>query len=138
MATTKPHNLKMTPEMKAAILEMLEEVPNITAVRKMFGISSSAIYDARNSDPEWSKAIDEARESGYDMMEEEARRRAVEGWNEPVYYKGECMGEVRRYSDSLLKFLLTHCKPQKFNPGIKVTANKDSVRLIFEVGQGEE
>jgi hypothetical protein len=128
-------DLKMTADMKQAFLDMLEEVPNITAVRKLFGVGSSAVYRAKAADPEWAADVGHAINAGYDMMEEEARKRAVDGWNEPVYYRGEMVGEIRRYSDGLLKFLLTHSKPKKFNPGAKVSVDAgEKVKFVFNVG----
>lgn len=128
----------VTSEIKAAMLLMLEELPNITATRKVFGISRSALASARAKDSEFNDSIKEAVADGYDMMEEEARRRAVEGVSEPVYYRGEEIGSIQKFSDTLLKFLLTHCKPEKFNPGAKVTVGAgEKVSFTFNVG-GEE
>ena len=43
------------------------------------------------------------------------RRRAVEGVEEPVgWYKGEAGGVVRKYSDTLLIFLLKGRKPEMY------------------------
>lgn len=36
--------------------------------------------------------------------------RAVDGWEEPVYYQGECIGHVQKYSDRLLELQAKrHC-----------------------------
>lgn len=120
---------------KDTIVAMLEELPNITAVRKLLGVKRTTFYSAKEADPEFAKAVNAAKEDGYDMMEAEAHSRAVNGWQEPVWYQGEEVGEVRRYSDSLLKFLLTHCKPKKFNPGVKVSlGDGETVKFVFNVG----
>ncbi len=65
-------------------------------------------------DPEYAAAFTEAQEEAADRLEEEARRRAVEGVDEPVFYKGKKCGAIRRYSDSLLIFLLKGVRPEKF------------------------
>jgi hypothetical protein len=125
----------MEQTLKDAILEMVETVPNFTAVRKMFGIPLATFHVARRADPAWDASLKEAKAAGYDMMEDEAHRRAVMGWNEPVWYMGEEVGETRKYSDTLLKFLLTHCKPKKFNPGVKVSVGDgEKVSFVFNVG----
>lgn len=132
----------MDKQTKETIIEMLEEIPNVTAVRKLLGVSADSYYTARKKDPEFARRVKLAREAGYDMMEHEAHRRAVEGWVEPVFYRGELVaGEdgkpvgVRRYSDTLLKFLLKHCKPKKFNPGVNVNVGDgEKVKLVFNVG----
>jgi len=37
-----------------------------------------------------------------DVIQQAIHDRAIEGWEEPVYYKGEEIGKIRRYSDRLL------------------------------------
>ncbi len=39
-------------------------------------------------------------------MERAAYERAVEGWLEPIVYKGEVVAHRRRYSDAMLRLLL--------------------------------
>ncbi len=51
---------------------------------------------------------------GADVLEQEARRRAVEGVSEPVYYMGAEVGSVQKYSDTLMCLLLKGHKPQKY------------------------
>ena len=58
--------------------------------------------------------MDHAREEAADTLEAEARRRAIEGVEEPVFHKGQRVGTVRKYSDLLLIFLLKGVRPQKF------------------------
>jgi hypothetical protein len=47
-------------------------------------------------------------------LEEEARRRAVDGVKIPVVYRGKVIGYDTRYSDNLLVFLLEANHPEKF------------------------
>ena len=51
---------------------------------------------------------------------QEARRRAVTGIDKPVFFKGEVVGSITKYSDSLLMFLLKAHRPQKFRDCGKV------------------
>lgn len=46
------------------------------------------------------------------QREEEAHRRAVEGWDEGVYFKGELCGQERKFSDRLLELLLKADNPK--------------------------
>jgi hypothetical protein len=56
-----------------------------------------------------------AKEMAADRLEEEAWRRAVDGVEEPVgFYRGEPGAYVRRYSDTLLIFLLKGLRPEKY------------------------
>ena len=63
---------------------------------------------------------DDALGEGVDLLDAEARRRAVTGVDKPVYYKGEVVGSITKYSDRLLMFLLRAHRPQKFRDGVKV------------------
>ena len=126
---------KTTPEFKATFISMMEQLPNITAVSRLLDISPSNIWAARKQDPEFDAAISAAIEEGYDMLEEEARRRAVDGVVEPVYYKGEPVGGIRKYSDQLLVTLLKGYRPKKFNPGAKVTLDAgEEIKMTFNFG----
>jgi hypothetical protein len=44
----------------------------------------------------------------------------VEGVEEPIVYQGEITNTVRRYSDTLLIFLLKARRPEKFRDNVKV------------------
>jgi hypothetical protein len=64
-----------------------------------------------------------AQEDAADLLEKEARRRAVDGVEKGVYFKGEkCDTEVQ-YSDSLMMFLLKGRRRDVF--GDKVDVNAD-------------
>ena len=70
-----------------------------------------------------------------DRLEEECRRRATTGTDEPVYYRGKVAGHVRKYSDSLPLALLNAYRPEKFKNrrsdiGIR-RAGRESDRVIL-------
>ena len=47
------------------------------------------------------------------LREHTADNRAIDGWEEPVWYKGHQVGTIRKYSDRLLETMLTaHDKPK--------------------------
>lgn len=91
----------------------------------------------RDIDPNFAAAWREAREDAADALEREARRRAVEGVDEPIYYKGEEVGTVRRYSDRLLEYLLGATRPEKFRPHYEAPkkASDDVNRKIAELAE---
>lgn len=62
----------------------------------------TSFYRERERDPDFAQAWDEALEMARGAVEAELHRRAVEGYLEPIYYLGQEVGEVRKYSDSLL------------------------------------
>jgi hypothetical protein len=54
------------------------------------------------------------KEEAIGGLEDEAVRRAYEGWLKPVFYQGRQCGAVRRYSDKLLMFLLKGWRPERY------------------------
>ena len=60
--------------------------------------------------PKVKKTID----IGADALEDEAVRRAVDGVDEQVFYQGKACGVVRKYSDTLLIFLLKGRRPERY------------------------
>lgn len=66
-------------------------------------------------DAEFAELVEYAhKELGADVLEAEARRRAVDGVAEPVFYQGTQVGTVQKYSDTLLMFLLKSRKPEAY------------------------
>jgi hypothetical protein len=91
---------------------------------------------------EFHEAWEAALQIGNDYLEQEAQRRAVEGYEEPVVHKGiqafvrdaetgelelDANGRpipltIRRYSDRLLEVLLKARRPEKFRENMKIEA----------------
>ena len=69
-----------------------------------------------SSGPTGMRLMEEARE----LLEAEARRRAAMGVEEPVFYKGQVVGHIRKYSDNLLMFLLKAHWPEKFRENLSI------------------
>jgi len=92
------------------------------------GVSKQSVYVWRESDPEfaanWERAVDLATED----LEKEARRRAYQGVEEPVFYQGEVCGHVRKFSDTLLMFTIKARKPE-YRDTVKLTIT-DADKLI--------
>jgi hypothetical protein len=87
---------------------------------KVARLSRSTAYEHKEADKAFAAQWQAALEDAADVMEGEAFRRAVKGVLEPVFYQGEEAGTVRRYSDSLLMFLLKGARPVKFRETTKV------------------
>jgi hypothetical protein len=100
----RPKRLKLLYE---HILRRLRKGWSAARIADDLRVSRSQIQAWRDADPAFNVECLDAIEHGTDLMEDEARRRGVEGVLEPVYYKGEVCGEVTRYSDKLLQFMLT-------------------------------
>lgn len=102
---------RLTAARKALFLEVLAATANARKAYARSGLARSTVYRWRNKDPRFARAWDEALERGIGALEDEALRRAMEGQEEPVFYKGEVCGSVRKPSDTLLIFMLRARRP---------------------------
>ena len=110
------HGLK-----KKAFLAAFRETGNVRVASQVVQISRASHYRwLKNSD--YAEEFEQAKADAVDVLEAEARRRAVEGWEEPVgWYKGQAGGTVRRYSDTLLIFLLKGAAPERYRERVEVS-----------------
>lgn len=84
---------------------------------KQAGIPYNSIRNRRLADPEFAKAEEEALEEAADYLEEEARRRAMDGTaRTKIIGTGENAEKIVEtvYSDTLMLALLKANKPDKF------------------------
>ncbi len=106
---------------KRAFLAAYRETGNVRLACEAAQIGRSSHYRWLD-DPDYAEEFERAKKDAVDVLEAEARRRAVEGWEEPVgWYKGEAGGTVRRYSDTLLIFLLKGAAPEKYRERMEVS-----------------
>ena len=114
MGKQRDINKIVTPEKVAHFLALLSECGNVTRSAEESGCHRVQLYRMKREDEEFSAAWEEAAEIGAKRLEDEARRRAVEGWQEPVWYQGEQTGTVTKFSDTLLICLLKAHHPEKY------------------------
>lgn len=103
-----------------AFLAVLAETANVSVAASAVGIARNTAYTRRNSSVAFRALWDDAVARSVDMLEEEARRRAAVGVDEPVFYQGQPCGVIRRYSDTLLIFLLKAHRPEKYRENVSV------------------
>jgi hypothetical protein len=92
------------------------------------GFSSSALYSRRKTDADFAEAWRLALEDSTDILEKEARRRAIDGVEEPIYQGGLLVGTKTVYSDSLLSLLLKGRRKDIFSERRELTG-KDGADL---------
>lgn len=116
MAERKRAKQKRAPQhqWKPAFLAALEETGVVRDACDAAGIVSSQAYTVRLADEEFRDAWARALDRSADRLEREAIRRAVNGWEEPVYQNGALVGHKHRFSDTLLIFMLKAIRPAKF------------------------
>jgi hypothetical protein len=124
---------------KRTFLEAYAQTGNVSAAAKLAGVGRRTHYDWLENDEAYAAAFAEAADDAADLLEAEARRRAVEGlvrykFNKdgtpiihPDAYKLGPDGTLvldptvervryfeREYSDTLLIFLLKGARPEKY------------------------
>jgi hypothetical protein len=97
---------------KACWLEVHRQTGIVTATCQATNIGRSTIYEWMHDDPDFAKAKLEAENEAIELLEAEARRRAFEGTEKPIYQGGKLAGKVREYSDTLMIFILKAKRPE--------------------------
>ena len=106
-------------------LNVLRDCVNITSACRQIQVSPQTILRRRKSDVKFARDFDQCMDEAIDMMEGEARRRAVDGYKEPVFRNGKQIGEITRYSDSLLMFLMKANRPEKYRDSVRPSTYGD-------------
>ena len=101
-------------------LDTLRRTGNVRLAANNADVVRQVAYRARDSSDKFRADWDEALEEARELLEAEARRRAAIGVDEPVFYKGQVVGQIRKYSDNLLMFLLKAHWPEKFRENYAV------------------
>lgn len=100
---------------KEAFLTAFAQCGSITKSAKAAGCCRQCHYRWMEEDPEYPRRFSDAAEEATEALEDEARRRAVEGVERKRYNKdGDLISEETVYSDTLLIFLLNGLKPEKY------------------------
>lgn len=102
------------PEKQGAFLAALEQTGNVTRAAEHVGVDRRLFYRLREKDPTFAEAWQRALLIGIEALEDEARRRAFEGYNKPVFQQGAQVGTIREFSDTLAIFLLKGAKPDVY------------------------
>lgn len=104
-----------TPEQRQEdFLKAFAETCNITDAARLAKIARDTHYGWLGKSPGYAKRFERQRKIAGDELEAEAIRRAYTGYDEPVYYQGEVCGYIRRYSDSLMQFLLRGMMSERY------------------------
>lgn len=109
-----------TPEKEIAFLAALAATCNVTKACKAAGAGRMTVYEWRKGDEEFASRWEEAMRIGAEALEDEAKRRAFDGVDEPVFYLGVATGTVRKYSDTLAIFLLKGALPEKYRENARM------------------
>ena len=117
-------------EQQAAFLAAYARIATVKDAAQVAGIGRRTHYDWLEAEAAYAARFEEARLDATDGLLREARRRAVVGVQEPVFYRGEAVGTVTKYSDVLLIFLLKGLLPQMFRDRVEHTgAHGEAIRV---------
>ena len=97
-----------------AFLAAFEEAGTISAAAKACKMNRRLHHTWMAKDEEYVQKFCESQEVANDKLEDAARKRAIDGWEEPVFYNGEIVGSKPRYSDQLMGILLKGNLPHKY------------------------
>ena len=109
-----------TGKRKALFLRAVAGLGNVTAAAEHVGIDRTLHYHWVKVDEAYRAAFNAAMDMAGDRLEIAARRRAVDGVEEPVYQGGELVGRIRKFSDVLLIFLMKGANPEKYRENQRV------------------
>ncbi len=108
---------------KREYIAAYSENGNIRLSCELTQVARSTYFKWMQDDPEFAEAIMVAKDCAIERLEQEARRRAVEGVEKPVYQQGQQVGTIREYSDTLLIFLLKGLRPEMYRDRATVDVN---------------
>lgn len=114
---------------REVFIEALAGGASITKAAAAASVGRRTVYEWREADTDFAALWEEALESGIDLLEDEARRRAVEGVEKPVVAMGKIARnddgtvlKIREYSDTLLALMLKAKKPKEYRDRLDVNA----------------
>ena len=105
---------RLTLEKRAKFLHALRLGDTVKHAAEHIQIARRSLYDLRGADVGFASEWNDAIEEGNEALEQAAIRRGRDGWEEPVFHRGEQIGVIRRYSDTLLIFMLKGRLPEKY------------------------
>lgn len=111
--------MKVTPEKLAAFCTALAETCNVGKACKAVDIARQTAYRWREEMPAFAEAWDKAMKIGVTALEDEAHRRAFEGYDKPIVHQGVVMDTCKEYSDTLAIFLLKAHAPDKYRENVR-------------------
>lgn len=130
-ATLGPGNNWPAATLETFCEELIRSGGNVSRAAAEVGLHKASLYALRERDPDFAERWDRAVMIGDYALIDEARRRAFEGWDEPVFYKGVLAerrvedpetgaflryepASVRKFDSRLLELMLRARFPQTF------------------------
>lgn len=141
----RPRN-RQTLDKQRALIAAYAVCPSIKAAAAAAGVARTKHYNWLESDEAYRNAFAKGHESIAQGLEYEAVRRAVEGVESPMYYRGKPVKTAGRrgrqvyeveYSDTLLLALLKRFMPAQYRERT-VTEVTGSIDLVERLNAGRQ
>lgn len=134
MASFRHRHDGWTPARQVAFLRALRETGCVKAACRHVGLSTTSAYRVKRRIPAFGDAWEQALAFMAPVLERAALQRAVEGWLEPIVYKGEVVAHRRRYSDAMLRLLLQREDARKVTapPARKTDERREAANALLK------
>jgi hypothetical protein len=116
---TRPARPKRRPDWRPVFLVTIRATGNVRLAASAAGINRATPYVRANRDPAFAAAWAEAEQEAIDILEAEARRRALTG------------------SDALIMFLLRAHRPERYRDSVDVhlELRREAERVAAKLGR---
>ncbi|HLH24832.1 MAG TPA: terminase [Chloroflexota bacterium] len=124
---------RQTSHWKQQFLAAFRRHGNVTRAATAAGVERTTAYKWRESDARFAAQWADAELEATEHLEGAAHDRAVEGVREPVFWHGEEVGYIRKYSDRLLIFLLKARAPQKYRDNVHAEHDGElTIKVVYD------
>lgn len=105
---------------------------NIGRAANMSGITRQTHYKWLRDDARYAAVYEnDVRPQAVSALEDEAHRRAM-GYAEDVYFQGQKVGTVTKYSDRLMELLLKANNPDKYRERSEVKTTSEDTSVVMK------
>lgn len=112
-----------TPELENIFFDALAKTGNVFAACRASGLNRTAVYQQKDKDPTFATRWNDALQANIADFEMELKRRAVDGIQDPVFYRDKIVGYRRKCSDNLMMFSLSALHPEKYRQKYEVAGS---------------
>lgn len=137
MATPEATPEKDIPKWVKTFLAHFADTGNATLSARKAKVNRQYVYRYRGENEWFAELWKQAEAEAVEVMEGEAHRRAVKGCLEPIFHAGRKVGTVKRFSDTLLIFLLKARKPETYRDNARVVVAGDAENPLQVKGEHE-
>ena len=81
----------------------------------LIGVPFNTVHSAKTRNPEFAKRWEDVWKTSVYDLESSAMSRAINGWDEPLHFKGEIFAYKRVYSPALTIFMLKANMPDRYH-----------------------